>query len=379
VKSWIGSFVLLLSLAAPACERSGGTTASASSGAPDADRRAELRTDALRRAKVWSPPATPISDANLAENPPVPGGFAATADVSCRFTLEAVGGTTPKFNCELPGGDVVKVKYGPGNPELHAEVAATRLLAALGFGADRMFLVRSVRCAGCPRFPFQTLQCVQKTGWKSACVPGGLDYSRVIDIAPAVIERRMPGTTIEAPPISGWAWYELPAIDPAAGGAQRAEVDALRLMAVMISHWDNKSENQRLVCLPGGERPDGSCASPFALMQDLGGSFGPIKVDLRNWRAAPVWADARRCTVSMKHLPWGGATFPDARISESGRRHFLSLVEQLSEAQLHALFQSSGVTGYDQIASDARDASAWARVFLAKVNAVRAGGPCPVT
>ena len=53
-----------------------------------------------------------------------------------------MGGTTPKFDCERPGNDVIRVKYGRGNPELHAEIAATRLLSALGFGADRMFVVK---------------------------------------------------------------------------------------------------------------------------------------------------------------------------------------------------------------------------------------------
>ena len=38
-------------------------------------------------------------------------------------------------------------------------------------------------------------------------------------------------------------------VDPSKGGAPRAHVDALRLLAVFLAHWDNKAENQRLVCL----------------------------------------------------------------------------------------------------------------------------------
>ena len=40
----------------------------------------------------------------------------------------------------------MKVKYGRDNAELYTEVAATRLMAALGFPVDRMFVVAAVRC-----------------------------------------------------------------------------------------------------------------------------------------------------------------------------------------------------------------------------------------
>ena len=95
-----------------------------------------VRERALSGARVWHPPAVNIGSAVLGHNPP---GFPDDQDVTCRFLMRRVGGTTPKFDCTLPSGEVVKVKYGAGNPELHAEVAATRLLAALGFGADRMY------------------------------------------------------------------------------------------------------------------------------------------------------------------------------------------------------------------------------------------------
>ena len=57
----------------------------------------------------------------------------------------------------LDGGEVVKVKYNR-NPEIQAEVAATRLVSRLGFGADRVEIVPRLRCYGCPRFPFLTMR-----------------------------------------------------------------------------------------------------------------------------------------------------------------------------------------------------------------------------
>jgi len=54
----------------------------------------------------------------------------------------------------LPGGETIKVKYGR-TPERQGEVAATRLLAALGFGADHVTMLPRIKCLGCPPFPFQ--------------------------------------------------------------------------------------------------------------------------------------------------------------------------------------------------------------------------------
>ena len=346
-------------------------------GSAESARRAEIRDEALRAARVWRQPEVPVGQADLRENPAGANAIRTTEDVSCRFRTDPVGGTTPKFNCELPNGEVVKVKYGAANAEIHAEVAASRLVGALGFGADRMYLTRSVICYGCPAFPYQALKCAEQTGLGKACFPVGIDYSRSHTFAPAVVERRLPGKTIEAVDDQGWAWFELERIDPAHGGSPRHEVDALRLMAMVLAHWDNKAENQRLICLPGGEREGGRCATPFALMQDLGSSFGPAKLDLGNWRATPVWADARACRVSMRNLPFNGATFPELQISEEGRRLLLGLLEQLSPQQLTDLFTGSGVITFDSLSAEARSADAWAKALIDKIKQIKDAGPCP--
>ena len=193
----------------------------------------------------------------------------------------------------------------------------------------------------------------------------------------AVIERQLEGRKIEATDDQGWGWYELERIDPASGGSPRSEVDALRLLAVVISHWDNKPANQRITCLPGGDRPDGGCTTPLALIQDLGATFGPSRVDLLNWRRLPVWSDPATCTVSMKTLPYEGATFRDRQISEEGRLMLLGLLEQLSTGQLNTLFTASRVLEYDQILAEARSPAAWTEAFEDKVRQIRDAGPCP--
>lgn len=351
-------------------------TQAAAPTATDLTEAARLRNAALARARVWNPPAQPIGLVDLGRNPRVPGGYAEDAEIACRFKLREVGGTTPKFYCELPDGTELKIKYGAGNPEGPAEVAASRLLSALGFGADHMQVVGRVRCAGCPTFPFQALRCYDRVGLQSACFPGGIDFDRVVDFDVAVVERKLEGRVIEAYEDQGWAWFELDMIDPAQGGSTHAEVDAFRLMAVFLAHWDNKAPNQRLICPPASENPDGTCRQPLALMQDLGATFGPLKIDLHHWRSGRIWKDGATCTVSMEHLPWQGATFPERRISDEGRLMLLGLLEQLRTAQLRALFEGARVTRFDQFTGDARDPEAWVRVFADRVDQIRKAGPC---
>jgi hypothetical protein len=335
----------------------------------------------LAAARVWTAPAVPIGSADFGVNTQGDKGFDASADVDCTFVLEPVGGTTPKFTCALPDGDHIKVKYGEviPNGEVPAEIAATRLLAALGFPADRMNKVHSVRCRGCPPLPQQALQCLEKKEPAGICLQGAAP-DRVVTFEPAVIERPIEGKKIEASKDQGWSWYELDTIDPAAGGSSRAEVDALRLMALLLAHWDNKGANQKLLCPRGVEAPPGgSCRAPVAAIGDLGGTFGPKKVDLVNWKQFAIWTDPATCRASMKTLPFEGATFKDLQISEAGRQFALKLLRQLTPQQLNTLFEASGVTAFPHVAAIARDPQNWTDAFLDKVNQIAAAGPCPQT
>lgn len=357
-----------LAVATAACD-----SGDASADPPPDAALARVRDDALARARVWHQPATPIPQFDFTANPP--DGFGIADDVNCEFTVQRLTGRTQKFHCRLPDGQIVKVKYGASNGELQAEVAGTRLLQALGFPADDMFVVHGVRCAGCPSFPFEALLCQQTLGIEPLCFYDAMDPRRVRVVQPVVIERRLPGTVVKAAEDQGWSWFELDRIDPSRGSS-RADVDALRLLAVVLAHWDNKGANQRLVCPDGKQLPDGGCTEPVAMIQDLGATFGPERVDLQNWRAVPVWQDPKTCAVSMKSLPYAGGTFEDRRISEAGRRMLASLLDQLTDRQLTDLFTAARFADYDAIGAEGRDVRAWVRAFREKITAVKEAGPC---
>jgi hypothetical protein len=364
--------LLVVFIASAGCDQ----TAAASAGQVDSSSTLmRMREEAFSRARVWSPPAIPIAQFDFAANPP--RGFQISDEVSCRFVIQKLGGRTQKFHCQMADGRIFKVKYGAENAELQAEVAGTRLLRALGFSADDMFVVGAVHCDGCPRFPFHSLKCNETLELPALCFGGPFAADGVRTFTSAVIERRVEGTVIEGFDDQGWNWYELDRIDASRGGATRAEIDAFRLLAILLAHWDNKAANQRLICPTGRELTDNQCAAPVAMIQDLGATFGPLRVDLPSWRATPVWRDRAACTIGMRALPYGGATFPDVTVSEAGRLMILGLLEQLSHRQLRELFVASRITSYDSIDGAARDPDAWARVFEDKVREIRNGGPCP--
>ena len=338
-----------------------------SAAAPEA-----ARLDALHRARVWSPPD--VSAADLSANPPDPSGMLSQPMVRCRYLDSAASGTTAKFDCVLPDGEVVKVKYGHTG-EIHAEIAGSRLLAALGFGADRMYLVPRVRCYGCVRTPFYTNWVLDKVQAR-ALVARSVPEDSYTDFEWAAVERHFGGLSIEAGGHKGWGWFELEPID-ASDGANRAERDALRLTAMLLAHWDNKAANQRLICLapaPAGSAP---CPRPFALINDLGATFGPNKVALDHWKAAPIWADRDRCTVSMRQFPYSGGTFSDTAISEAGRQFIARELAALTERQVTSLFEGARFREFRGGEGRGADVHAWTAAFLDKVRQIVAGGPCP--
>jgi hypothetical protein len=314
-----------------------------------------VRLDALTRAEVRvQAPAV---------RPPVLE-LGPTTPLACRFVARKPTGTTAKFDCILPDGQVIKVKYGR-NPEIHAETAAATLLTMLGYPADTVEIVRRLRCYGCPQFPFFTMQVLTLMHLvRLADAHAGED--RYTDFEWVAVERQFPAPSIEAGDQKGWNWWELKY-----SRAPRADLDALRLLAVFLAHWDNKADNQRLVCLddpaPGpGER----CGHPLAMIQDLGATFGPFKANLAGWHDAPIWSDRNRCIVSMNALPYGGATFPDAQITEAGRQQLASALTSLSNAQVRNIFEVARFGAYYSSTDDSRDVDAWTAAFDYRVRQI---------
>ena len=311
---------------------------------PDAS-ATQSRLAALARASIFRP-------AGSGTTPSLP------EVLSCRYVDKPVSGTTPKFDCTLDNGDRIRVKYG--SVEWKGEVAATRLLSATGFGADTVSMAQRLRCYGCPSWPYQTRQISERLHVEPF-FEGRIDYDDYTDFTSVSVERRGQHKELEFGDQEGWGFHELSAIDPSVGGAPRDEVDALRLMAVFLNHWDNKPSNQSLLCV------DDDCEHPLAMIQDAGSTFGPKKVDLDRWRDTPVWAEATGCRVTMKHLPYDGGTFVDVEISEGGRRLLAAKLQKITRNQIRELLSDAQLEPID----------AWVAAFDRRLDAIARRAPCP--
>ncbi len=321
----------------------------------------KARMALLARAKVF---VTPANDVDLLDQ---------KSPVECRYVAKPTTGTTSKFFCRLPDGELIKIKYG-ATPERLAETAATRLLTALGFGADRVTLLPRLRCLGCPVHPYETRMWAERyfAGWLLDLLTGG-DTPRDFEWVSA--ERKLPGRAIEVDGFEGWDYYELDAVDPAKGGATKAEVDALKLIGIFLEHWDNKSSNQRLVCEegPGGSDPSAPCQRPLLILQDVGSTFGPFSVDETEWVRTRIWADAGQCLVAMGHSDQSTELMP---ISEAGRELLASKLRQLSEAQIATIFTAANFPE-PRTGQSNGNVTAWIKAFEDRVRQIADRPACP--
>jgi hypothetical protein len=335
----------------------------------------KAREALIARARVFVPNPPDVATLDLSSPWSGPDALDTTAVTECRYVPKPVTATTPKFDCRLANSEVVKVKYGR-TPERHAEVAATRVLTALGFPADRTVMAPKIRCIGCPPYPFQTRK-VAHWFFASRAYDWLFDTDTTREFEWVSVERKMPGRAIEIGEFEGWDWSELKLVDAAKGGASRAELDALRLTAMFLSHWDNKAPNQRLICEPGdGEGdPRAPCRHPLLMVQDVGATFGPTKVRHEKWAATPIWADAAGCVVSLEKLPYKGGHFSPIQISEEGRLLIARRLSQLTESQIRTMFEAARFP--DPETGEPGDVSAWVRTFQDKVRQIAERPACP--
>ncbi len=164
----------------------------------------EARIAFIRKAQVWLP--TNVSGMDLRAGPQGPDALAPDQTVNCDYVETKLAGSSRKFDCTIREGDVAKVKYGKTNGEVQGQVLASRLLWALGFGADRAYPV-TVICRGCSPDPWT----------KRKKVEGEQKFE------PAMIERNPEGHEIKIEQERGWAWPELALIDETQGGATKAQ------------------------------------------------------------------------------------------------------------------------------------------------------------
>jgi hypothetical protein len=356
----------------------------------------DQRRQIVARSQVWDSEQhdrlASLTPAQIKDGLQSDQSFTFNQAVTCRFvepTLKnLVGGMTPKFLCgggttEQPCPDCnvrqkeLKVKYGDtpkANPEIYAEVMGTRLMWLLGFKADNDYPVR-VTCLNCPKDPWGVYKSFRDQTAnldkdkpadveRAKQIAASLGGSRSTRTYPnAVIEIKFAGSKIKVDGIAcngdreatdarcgGFSWNEAGQISEAAGGASRAQVDAFKLLAAFMTHGDNKPGNQRLVCPDDKKNADGTCAKPFAMIQDIGAGFGSKggffglgykKADIGAWSGQPLWDDRSQCRARLSSIH----ELKNPVVSDEGRAFLAKLMDPavLTDDKVAAIFEASRI------------------------------------
>ena len=327
----------------------------------------QIRADYLSRAILWEPQ-------NIAQITPEsirlgePSRLKPDTEISCTYlqkTHKELEGNSPKFECQGPDNKIYRIKYGV---KAHTTVAASRLLWALGFGAAISTPVHVI-CTGCSPDPWN----------KPKPVDGKTTFNT------AVIQEMKEGKEITIAGLAevGWSWKkDLPLVSEEDGGATRAQVDALRLIAVLIQHGDSKPAQQKLICRPQDyDANTNLCLQPYMYVYDLGKTFGSdgMKVhplDFERWKRKSVFTDKLTCIGNLRQNIGNGSdglTFP--RISEEGRLFLANLLSQFisDRSRVVAMF----AVAHMDVADPKHSADDWADVFISKAMEISAHPPCP--
>ena len=367
--SWkvAGQAVIVLGLLALLVPGGWGQDSQATAAEPKVEKEfyaAKDRQEAVRKASLFA--AKAVGDVDVLAGPKQKKKefqFHPNDKVICDFDKPGsqMGGKTPKFACKITrvesaNGQVqadgvedeaVKVKFGAKDNELYAEVAASRLLWALGYYADAWFAVR-VECHNCPADPVSGSGEKATRMFEAAAVVRKADGHKMYEV----------GKEDE-----GWSWKELDTLN----GRPTYERDGLKLMGAFLQHSDNKPPQQRLVC--DGVKVDQStkpftttCEESRMIVQDVGATFGggglftsndSAKMNLGQWSRKKMWkktgtasmaeADCPVCQAQLKKSLTAKDGLSDPAISEEGRRFAAGLLCQLSDEQIADLFKAARV------------------------------------
>src|SRR5215213_1832043 len=278
-------------------------------------------------------------------------------------------GTTPKFNCSVPGlidGDGNPIRYkvkphfkGPSpekrNGEIYGEFLSSRFSKAMGFFADDAW-VADVTCPDCET---SLTKSFQGAGFSPFQPAAGIELplARGIDVKCNNKDSASLAESLQK---------------LVQNGAPRAEIDAFKLWLGFIDHGDTKTDNHKFACLKSKKNGDNTrrCEPGEAIfyVSDMGSTFGfssssESKARLERWRSKDaIKVSGGRCTTTAKSVG-------DTNISEDGRRLLADGLQRLLDAEkenrtITRVFQASRNAERD------RPPAEWAAEFERKARMI---------
>ena len=309
--------LLLAALSAPAQER------------PDSSLISHAPENTTSAAPVlWQDPAD-ISSRDLRFGQ---GGEShAPQGTSFKFVKEDLSGTNPKIIATDEAGAKWKIKLGA---EAKPEVAASRLVWAVGYFANENYFLPKLQITGLP-----------------ARLHRGHEF---VSAGGAIHDARLQRMDKSEEKDGHWKWKQ----DPFTG---TRELNGLRVLMAVIDNWDLKDINNKIVVEKAAQTP-----REIYYVSDLGASFGPSGIvlglnksrgNLAAYKSSRFitkvtpqyvnFATPRRATllelanppqyVVRLHLRWIGRNIPRA-----DAKWMAGLLERLSPPQIRDAFRAAG-------------------------------------
>ncbi|MDQ3068852.1 MAG: hypothetical protein M3R55_03875 [Acidobacteriota bacterium] len=258
------------------------------------------------KASLWTDPG-PIAGRNLTH-----GSGAADRAPKGPFTFlkQDTGGTQPKIRVRDGSGREWDVKFGE---EVHAEVAANRIVWALGYVVEEVYFVASGQVTGAGDAGRAKDHIAANGAFTNA-------RFRLRDDAAERAEER-------------WTF----ARNPFAGSK---ELSGLAILMTLLNNWDIQGErNNRILKIAGEER---------YIVSDLGATFGKMgqfpaprsKWNLEDFQKEEFIEKVEDGAVDLDYEGYGGIN----KVPLEHARWFAGLLSQLTDAQLRDAFAAAGAS-----------------------------------
>ncbi len=275
--------------------------------------RAASPADAAATPVLWRHPG-PIAARDLFWGA---GSPARAPQPPFQFIEEELSGKNPKVVVKDTRGQVWDVKFGE---EAHAEIAANRLVWALGYFVEAQYFVRDGTIAGA-------------TGLERA----GAHIARDGRFRDARFRWRDPATprTDEE-----WTFKQNPFV-----GSR--EMSGLHIVMTMINNWDIDGARNNKVLRASG--PDGR-AERWFIVSDLGATFGRMGggrvTDHSKWTLAHFREERfiDKVDKGMLYLAYDGYDPYIERVPLEHAKWFAGLASQLTGEQVRRAFEAAGAT-----------------------------------
>jgi hypothetical protein len=236
------------------------------------------------------------------------------------FIKEDTSGTKPKIDVKDAAGVQWGVKFVPPNPadnEVHAEIAASRLLWALGFFAEEHYFVPEGRIEGITALA------------RAASVVGPNGEFKVARFErPSPFERRG-GWEVENNRFNG-----------------TKELSALKIAVMLLGGWDARVENTAIQNVP---LPNGDTEARY-LFTDVGTAFGRMSGGVNKkhsrWNLQDYRGSRFIHKVVMNRLEFGDPLMGNTLVSVpiEHARWFATFAAQLTPEQVRRAFEASGAS-----------------------------------